>query len=818
MNNSYLMKIAYKSILLYKKETISKIISVFLATLIFFISTVLLTHLNVLFTPDYSKGNYHYRLNSTDMVTLPSQYKMNTLRSGNESIILNDIDYELYSFYNENILPFQIISGKAPESDDEILISNKLGFAVNETIKVTQTSTNSKKTYKVCGLYNDIENHNFYMYILNQTNHTIQTYYIRDDYFYLHTSKSGLSEITNIDINEIYTNQSLISSEKLQFFIEDSPYTKYALILILVINFFITYISLKCVKFLNLNRRQQQIGLLISIGASPKQIQLIFIYENMTIVLISTLLSIFIGLLLISLISGLSLKFIDIEIKWHKLIILTICFASLLYSAFIMLIYYYFNERYLLNTLPIYDLQQKSYEYPTPIKSKALSNKRFSWRMFLIYNQRLKFQTSALRNSFILMLVSSVILVCILLTNITFINLKPSTDYDILLKNNTYDGSKTTLFLDFVNNLYKEIDNSDIEIEYISVDRRSNAQILTTPNMYAHDWINDYKINFDKNLFIGTDRTGKTWTNFYHYYTVLDEYQLKHLEPYIVDGDINNLTNNSCVLILWAGHVTKDNPLLISRANVGNHVYEYNLDSNHLKDFIKNNDLTKNALSIHAIAVLPLNLKELFTPDTAIKDMHFPFERAEYTIARSYSTLKENSFNGIEEIKIKLKNSSLSTTYLNKLKNLMKENNVLNVYDYEIQIAEDELIRNNMIIMNIFILPISLLLCLLILINILNVFKSTSLIKEKDYKILREVGMSFKQQNLITLFEYLEGYINTLLILSPIVLIIYLCIFNKISVGIDYIFDNLIPSFIISGLIIGPLCILITYLKNKRRI
>ena len=343
-----LNRITIKSLKLNKNRTIVTIIGIILATaLITGITTLVSSFLKS--TIEHAKitdGNYHY-----EFIDVPQQEVEEIKNNKNvESLFVtqnlgNGIMQSEKETLNFNVqiigaskdamqnLGMQLIEGKMPENENEIVISSsiekyeKIKLEIGEEITIIN-SENSTKKYKIVGIVNITDNNlepqftsNCYTIITNLNNFAKEeklNVYVRykdlstrietavqilkvDEQTYnkLKTENRKQTE-ENLSINEsnryiYYINNNLITLE-IGDFKDQTLSMIYAVSAVIIGIVIIT--SVYCIKNsfnISITEKIKQYGMLASIGATSKQIKRSVLYEAFILGIISIPIGIIIG-------------------------------------------------------------------------------------------------------------------------------------------------------------------------------------------------------------------------------------------------------------------------------------------------------------------------------------------------------------------------------------------------------------------------------------------------------------------------------------------------------------------------------------------
>ena len=251
--------------------------------------------------------------------------------SGSHHVIYKDLNYNLYEnlindkkiqdvvIYQENVLIYEnqtlnilnfdknineyinLESGRYPESNNEIIVSNKTNYKINESIK----------NYKIVGIYNEFKrtlNLNDYSIITkNNINNNLKVNYLVTfknsislyKEIYRKADELGLKYTLGHTGDRVYNqvdeNDLLLQSlghypnMKMQI----GMYSM-LLVILLVISLF-SSMTIKNAFEISLSERKKYFGILRSIGASKKQIFKIILFETILLGLISIPIGLLLG-------------------------------------------------------------------------------------------------------------------------------------------------------------------------------------------------------------------------------------------------------------------------------------------------------------------------------------------------------------------------------------------------------------------------------------------------------------------------------------------------------------------------------------------
>jgi len=282
----YILMLTLKNIIHKKQRTTLTLVAVILSV------TIIFTSLSIIFTIfdiannqyNQNTGNYHYIIYQTENIPLSNHYTVTKDYDLKDDILIDNENYPLHSLNQTTIVPFYIIEGNYPSNEKEILVPEELGLNLNEKIN----------DYKVIGIYSQSQANQLFIYTYKEYGQ-LYAYYIRDNYIEYSTSLEGISELLNVNKDEIVKNDGLISSDILSVYLKN-PYVLYPVfIFIIFFCLIVGYITIKNVLQISDKDRKKEIGLLKSVGANGKQIKQMIQFEVITLGIIGSFIGVIIG-------------------------------------------------------------------------------------------------------------------------------------------------------------------------------------------------------------------------------------------------------------------------------------------------------------------------------------------------------------------------------------------------------------------------------------------------------------------------------------------------------------------------------------------
>lgn len=840
ITKKYLRKLSWINIVKKKERTRLSLISIMLSTAMIYTSlTLFLNVVNFSSTvPVQTLGNFHYAFNDEQEIQFSSRYQVTkdyeTGYSGkyhNQSIQLRTLDV------TEDVVPFTLIEGTFPNKEDEILVSEELGFQLQDQISLTLMKENEEiaKEFNVVGIYRNTDafldiNTNEKIAYVQLPKTTSCTYYVKDLQIQAQSTFDDLMEMTGISGNDVYQNTEVVSSEVMAIYLQNPQMLMGNFILIILLCLSMSLISIHNIILVSDEARKKELGLLKSIGANQKMVSYLLNYELMILGCIGSMLGIAIGMGISVFILRLFIERFYLSFSFEMVVHPMFMVLSFVSGCLLMYLSGHKAYRKYFSSNAVDDLKDAPYEYAKPVIEKSTRKNDISWNLFLIYNQRMKQQTKNIFNSFVLLLVTSILFSSVFLSNVVYKNLYTNKEYDIDISKQFESIERN---YDFINRLYDLVSDEEIMVEKLVIDRLDSNTILTKPSMYYNFDQRSYDLFYDKldnqtGGSVAQDMAKVHWCNLYFYTTWLDQQQLEVLEPYIVEGSYEDIIQfkteidengvvkrkpyETYISILVDG-IEDDVLTLCNNFHVTNEIGTFPLTLSFGAN-MKYIDVVKeqNAI-ISVLIVIPKEDVEKISNAIHIPLDFYPrifarsYELLDFTYVDKYGILYEPfDFTGYENIKIKLKNSAMAMQFQNKLDNLLIETGAVEDYTYINYPLLQDTMSFSVFIVEVLLFPLFLMLYVIALMNIHNVFRGNTQLKRNDISIMKSVGMKTKEAKKMFVFEYLEGYLNACFLVSLVVFVISL-VMAKLKLDIVVDAGNIMGSLFVSILIISPLLI-----------
>ena len=781
--SKYVSKLAWIHVSKKKNRSYLSIISVLLSTTIIFVSLVLFSTVFNLSknTNDHPFGHSHYYLQTSTLNQYdPFQFSITKLIDANQEI---DDHPFTYLSYQNNLQIFDTLEGKLPSQENEIIVPR--GFNLNNSsynivgyYTPSQFMDNLFEQLPIIGHYDDSIVGSMHCFIYDEK--------IQDE-----ASLATVSYIGNVDFNQIVLNEDFISSDSKRNYLKDTTTMLIMFIGIIIIASFMSLVSIYNVLIVNDQDLRKEIGLLKSIGMTRVELKKMLLLELTYIGVIGATIGVLFGIgisstILYVLLNNLKSSFnVMLVLKPIPIII------SFLLGIIFMVVSGYFVYKHYLDSKPIDDLKGNVVQYDIPYDSNRFSISTITWRLFVIYNERIKKQTKNLRRSFFLLMFTTTLFCGIWFSNFLFINQYKNVNYDFRLETAELSSLGTKHYYEDVDqSLYNLKDQEDTKLTHLKIFRNIiGLEFAMQESSYTPYYL-------EANSSLSTQvYEGEMYYKDTYRASMVDDMQLQELEPYLVCGDFESLNEDSLILTINQHHDFIDETRAIRHYDLHQPVVIHEiLDHGNTNDYI---------MYVDAIVVFPS--KNTTLAYSYLNEGTFNLLFRKENIPKLNSDLVTVNY----EVSMALDNPA-NRVHVNKqlqdiLSNCNRQNE-LKMIDY-IQIQNDGQFAVFMI--EVLMYPLLFMLVIIGMININNVLKGNIHMKHTDFSTMKSVGMTSAQLRGIMMYEYAENYINaggiTFLLCIPIYLLEK--IFSVASVF--KIGDNFTGMFIMSFMIISPVIILL---------
>lgn len=802
MKIAYVLSLVLINIVKKIKRTILSIGATTLSAVILFSSmTLLFSILN--FNGIVNQDRFHYAFYSSEETFL-TETKYEALMDGNTGYYgqIHNFKFNLRFLdnYQHTSIPFKITQGTYPKNNHEILVSEELGYSLHDEVTLELYAQDENESvnqlyllpqeewlngvleeYVVVGLYkqtNETKQLHSTMELIYTTGleATSYVYYVLDKEIYLNDSLETLLHNADLESDDVIVNYDVISKEKLNYYLSDIHIIVFLFTLIATLGIIISYHAITNVIVATDQERKKELGLIKSVGANPQQVRLMILLEVFILGVLGSIIGILLGFVISWGIFWQVNSSLNITFSWSMLLNPIIILVSFIVSVSIMMLAGWSSYHCSFRSMPISDLKEDQSYNDVPIgKTKKIFND-FQWRMFLIYNERMKKQSRNINHAFILLLLCTSIFSSISLSLKIFENNYESKECDFEIRG-------TTINPEVAMYLYNQDSMQNLNTSNILYGDRTIKGLTT---FRCQETIGDGRFasvikqkGYDYETIDGTK-----YYDFEHRTLVLDEFQLQYLShgPYLVEGDIENLTAHDVLII----H-TDDSELgdtFRQSVHVGEEVY-----------------LDGEAYNIKAIMVIDKLNADNYHIDTYEHETYCAISldawRSEGRIAQSFET-----------IRIKLSSSLDANKVENILNQAIVEAGAQETYTINSLISVLNENQTTTFFFKTLLYPLMGMLFMASMFNLYQVIQSNIYLKRRDISIMKSVGMKPKQLYQLFFFEYLEGYINAAGIVSIIIIPIAILIS---TVGVADVFDfggNIIGAQILSIGLLGVLLVL----------
>lgn len=864
-SSHFIKKLAFINIVHKKRRTLLSVTAVALSTAIIFISLTLFMNIFQFSKSNDSDvvGNFHYAIPSDELLEISPRYEVDI--DGNTGYLGNyqDKNISLHTIEQWQGYAFILEDGRLPDNHQEVVVPNDIGIKIGTTIEVPFGKANfdevttslygfidnlsyeptTTMSFEVVGLYQrheaNTENmygwHLFYTIDMEVEDYV---YYVKDKQVQLGDGFDHFMQTYQLDSTGSFSNGDCISIDVIYNYLQDTTLILLIFVLIIIICLVMSYISIRNVIIITDEERRKEIGLLKSVGAMPIDILVLLRIELIILGIIGAILGLGLGVIIAYYILSIFTQYILMTLTWSMILqplTLIIAFVSGVCSIYFAGMKSY--QGYSVS-MAIDDLKVQSNTLEVDIKSHPLANKKFEYQMFLAYNKRMKPQTRNMLVSFVLLMITTVLLTSVAMSNQIYKNQYASTPNDFELTNFHPGGGYSDPQEEVANALYNLEQQGLLKTEEFLVQR---SNLLTNYLIFKQEdlveggkWLSReeasdkddpgayYRENFEFWLF---DREG-TFINLSTcneqtreeelieyalipmYPAVFDKYQLDGLKPYLVEGSLENLQRDEVVLIkdYWYG---RENAF-VNNLEVGDTVFY----KEHLKDSKIGNSMTIKAIvqlpynEIHDIETITDSKGNESIIDNGMKyekvemdNRYFPFDKHDLYLGFSLDAVEGSLVD--ERIQFQLKNPQTFMELQTTVEQVLLDLDVAGSYEYTNYAMMKESTRLTTFLLEALLYPLFLLLLLVSLINIYNVLSGNIHLKKNDLSMLKGIGMDDKQARKLFMYEYIESYFNaswlTALVFIPFVVLDYIFKFDSVfNFG-----KNIIGTIIFSVMFVG---------------
>lgn len=771
----YIPKLAFHNIRKKKNRTWLSFVSVMLSACIIYVALTLFFTVFSLSKSlvNETTGMWHYQFETSSFeVDDPFRYQISYYSDPNE-------DHIAYYYVDDTNDFFSLEAGRLPENKYELLSSSNSSFDLGQEIK----------GYTIVGLYQPSFAGEGPLLSIDESLKTPSChYFVKDARIQDANSLDNLAKLAHVSTSHVIENTQRITNDVISNYLQDTTMLLGMFILIIVLAVLICLVSVYNVLIVNDHERRKEIGLLKSIGITVKELKVMIFLEMSMIGIVAGIVGVGIGTIICTGVLYPILDNFKVAFAWSYVLRPLLMLIAIFGSSAMMIGCGFMLYRHYFTSSPIVDLKGEPVQYDIPYDVNRFNLDSATWRLFVIYNERIKKQTRNLRRSFLFIMVAITLFCGIWISNFLYQKNYLGVPMDVGIRPAQLLMGQTAIYPEFDDKLYALSIEEDTKMDFMRIER----SIMGLKYYMPYDSFSElyHHTNFDSEGI--KEYQNQKWSTQAHFGVVLDDVQLKELEPYIVYGKLEDLNRNSTVLI----------------CNQYNHFET----SKPLREFDQSSQVMCEAIDAK------MNLApQLYNVDVMI---NLPFEELNlkystvdqypFTIAftyESFQTLFGTTSNYEASLKLEQNNNHLllQQSILAALNDLGLSSE-LQATDY-IQVKEDGSFA--VFIIEVLLYPLFLMLVVVGIININNVLKGNIHLKKTDFSTLKSVGMTDSQLKMVMVYEYAENYINAGVITFLISIAVYLLekfvpIASTFRIG-----DNFAGMFIISFAILSPLVIVI---------
>jgi len=771
MKFSYLCYLSFKTIIKKKHRTLLSIGTTLICTAMITASLFMMVfvfRIHQLKNEEYEP--IHYYLVS-DEVNFSSRYDVCV-----ESKIKNSHIYGLT--LGKSVFPFSSMEGHYPMNDKELIIPKNAG-KIGDFID----------GYEVVGIYESKITNRYY------TNDVgiIQGYYIYDTLGYLMNAKQTL--IQDYQLNEenltIYKNN--ITQLAIEKYLPNDSFILLIYGLMILLCLMISFICMHNILVISDQTRRNELGLLKSVGCPPQGILSLFLIELLTLGFFGCILGGMLGSQIADYLMGI-LKtnlYLTDELSTLTQILLGISGMVIGYLIFVLSGIKAYQPY--IHSSVISDLKNQGFEYHTNQGIKESRRQSFSWKMFLIYNRRMKKQTKNIFVSFTMVLCIAILFSSVYFVTLVYNNTYTENDADFVIKNDTYSNVE---FLKAIETL---------KTDYVISDLRIFTENRTSWDVKVSSFNEELLNHFPRTVYdfyLDENNRPVDYASIYFYTLFYRQDQLDLLKPYLVEGSLDDLKWNDVVLV--ASSEDRFGAKLCENFEVGNLLYRESVGYRYDDEpaFIKWQEFEDKLLKVGQ-SISNFHLKAIVhLPSSAYDSFYFPYGEYPRVMVLSYEAASQITLRSYDQIEVKLENKMDAISLqkdIDQLLEIYDQDQHYSYTNYALIISNYEHIT---FILVAILYPMLMMLLALAYINLYYVLSGNLLLKQHDVQIIKSIGAKTKQLQLMFVFEYLENYLNSCFAL--------IFIFIPISFMVNgfKIFDasgNILASFIIAVFILGPI-------------
>ncbi len=748
----YVYKLAFKHMIRKRRRSYLSVISISLCAAIAFVSLSLFTTLLNLSGSPAGQNGYHYAFISDHFTTdHPYDFAVSWYEEG-----------EIAYLHEESKAAFfTLTQGRMPEGKDEV-IANRDQYSLNEQVGDA----------KIVGLYEGDVNLLFGTDLSYHQPNAEKHYYIWDNNVHDETSPNDVAHGAGIALNDITMNDEAVTADTIHHYLQDTKTLLAMFIIMIIIGAVMCLVSVYNVLIVNDQDRRKEIGLLKSIGMTARQVGKMLVCELGLLGLGGGVLGTAAGVLITAVIYA-SIH-TSLNFTWSLKTILSplnISIAMVLAVGLMVFSGMHLYRPYL-KSLPITDIKGEPVQYDIPYRADRFSITSVSWRLFVIYNERIKKQTRNLRRSFMLVMLTITLFCGVWISNLLYQRNYMDAPADIMISPQNLRTGYASLFPELESDLYKLDLLEDVKPARIIL----GLSFLAPNDTFSEDYLKTYG-----------GQSGDSYNSKHHQGLVMDDKQLEELAPYVVAGSLEDLDEDSVVLIYnQHGNTRLTEPVRTSQTG-----YEIKVDS-----IDRTNPVATQYVRVAAVVSLPKENMRFHYSDA---DQYF------FSVGMNGDAFKKLKGGMLSyEIALNLENTINHRELNEQVHQLLAEHEVVRELvstDY-IQIQNDG--RFAIFLISVLIYPLLAMLVVIGCLNINNVLKGNIQMKRTDFATMKSVGITNRQLREVMMYEYAETYLNAGVITFLISIPLYL-LEHFFSVAATFrVGDNFAGMFIMSFALLSP--------------
>ena len=755
-------KLAIKNVKNNKKRSITTVIGIVIAIVFIYLILTLIVSFNIS-TEKMAKttaGDYHiryYGVSLEDVNTLKSYTKSADIdkigitqelgvvefKTGNK--FKQNLYIEAFDEFSLNNSGLQLIEGRLPENENEIVISEfcinngdinlKVGDEIN--LKLNDDINKENIKYKIVGIikrpYIEIPELKGYAAIteLEKTRKEKECNIIIrfNNPQGIYSFEKVMEDVIKYDSSE--ENTDLLYSQGVYSGIDNKRSLEIFAIMCILIVAIVVWILIKNSFNISIVEKEKYYGILSSVGATTKQIKRSVIYESIIYLLIALPIGIVLGILIsLFLIEGtqdiLLLANVSTYFKLEFIISIPVIILTTIITFIITYLATYKSAQKATRLSDIEKIRNNKYVKNKKIKSKKGVEKNLAYKNIINNTKMFRVTSISICTSIILFIL------------ITCISKYISGAVEV------YNADRYNIKIGFNGNI-----NAEEELEYIK-------QICELDN------INYYNINESYQL--GVDREFKGISK-----EIYDSYRYIEVQVYLVDDKVYEKYTRSLNI---SEKEINNGGILINEFNTNYYTQDDNYLDYKLADIKEGEKLpiliNGEKVEIPRTKIVDESYEKFWMKEEGIPSNKEVASQPELVINLN----NEYTAKILEKLNNKYITINISSSNPNELEkevNKLFNEDILDVYNYERQQIEN---NNRLIIIKLFLYGFLSGIILICIANMFNVIVANIQLREHDFRLMQQIGMTSKQFKKMINYESSIYGIKNLIIAIPIAIIL----------------------------------------------